>query len=210
MSSKNNQAVLLCSGGLDSTTLAYWLQSKNISFIPLFIDYGQHCSTTEYEKLSKVLPPSCVEKIKKINISSVYLDNKSRLISEADLWTDEVHADDMYLPYRNSLLLTVGAAFAQSKEIEKVYTAFINSNHAKEIDCSKGFFDNLANLLVNYGAVKIELPFRNMSKLEVAKIGLRLGAPIAKTFSCQISSKIPCGACPNCVERLNALEALTE
>jgi 7-cyano-7-deazaguanine synthase len=91
-----------------------------------------------------------------------------------------------------------------------VYSAFINSNHAKEIDCSNDFFNNLENLLSEYGSVKIEMPFRNFSKFDVAKLGVELGAPIGSTFSCQASPVIPCGACPNCVDRLYALKKLVE
>ena len=48
------------------------------------------------------------------------------------------------------------------------------------------------------------------SKFEVAKLGIELGAPIGKTFSCQASPDVPCGACPNCVDRLGALKRLSE
>src|SRR5690606_8791711 len=65
---------------------------------------------------------------------------------------------------------------------------------------------NLENLLSEYGSVKIEMPFRNLSKFEVAKLGVELGAPIGKTFSCQASPTVPCGACPNCVDRLRSEE----
>lgn len=198
-------SVLLCSGGLDSTTLAYWLRDRGKKFIPLFINYGQHCTDTEYESLHEALPREKFSEIVKIDVADVYKGTKSRLITEADLWLDVIADEDLYLPYRNLLLLSMGAAFAQSREIKTVYAAFINSNRASEIDCSTTFFDNLGNLLKDYGSVKIEMPFREMSKFEVAKIGLELRAPIANTFSCQVSSKIPCGACPNCVERLEAL-----
>lgn len=202
-------AVLLVSGGLDSTTLAYWLREKEVSFLPLFIDYGQHSAVTELGTLKEVLPADCLERLEKVNISDVYRGCESRLIDEPNLWEDDVEADDLYLPYRNLLLLTVGAAFAQARGIPHLYAAFINSNHAKEIDCSAQFFDQLDNMLVDYGAVKIMMPFRSMSKAMVAKIGLSLEAPIAQTFSCQASSVVPCGACPNCVDRLEALRSLT-
>jgi 7-cyano-7-deazaguanine synthase len=208
MNSHFSKAVLLCSGGLDSTTLAYWLQAQNISFVPLFIDYGQHCALKEYQTLNQVLPMNVLSQVEKLDLSSIYRGCSSRLISEANLWKEKVVAEDLYLPYRNLLLLSIGAAFAQSRGINAVYAAFINSNHVKEIDCSTAFFDQLENILQNYGSVKIELPFREMSKYDVAKMGIELKAPIAKTFSCQVSAKIPCGACPNCVERLTALAQL--
>lgn len=206
----NKNGILLASGGLDSTTLAYWLLEKKIDFIPLFINYGQHCADTELKSLIDVLPKSKTELIEIIDVSSIYRHSKSRFIQEADLWTENVVADDLYLPYRNILLLTIAASFAQTMGYCYVYSAFINSNHAKEIDCSNKFFDNMGQILDEYGTVNIEMPFLNLSKYEVAKIGLSLQAPIGDTFSCQASSIIPCGACPNCVDRLNALKLIEE
>jgi 7-cyano-7-deazaguanine synthase len=203
-------SVLLASGGLDSTTLAYWLRARQIEFTPLFINYGQHFAKTEYETLIKVLPEKIVPNIKTINVSEIYLGSKSLLISEPDLWNDEVTYEDMYIPYRNLLILTIAAAFAQSNGYTTIYAAFINSNHAQEIDCSAEFFSQLESILSAYGSVSVEMPFRNLSKLEVAKLGMSLGAPIGRTFSCQASSEIPCGACPNCVDRLEALAKLSE
>jgi 7-cyano-7-deazaguanine synthase len=201
-------AVLLASGGLDSTTLAYWLNSQNILFCPVFINYGQHCVETELATLKDVLPENYIQMIEVLDLSSIYKESSSRLIDEANLWEEQVAYQDFYLPYRNLLFLTAGAAFAQSKGYSQLYSAFINSNHAKEIDCSAEFFDKLSILLADYGSVRIEMPFRNMSKYEVAQLGISLQAPIGRTFSCQASSTIPCGACPNCVDRLEALRKL--
>lgn len=208
MSSPKPSSVLLASGGLDSTTLAYWLVSQQIAFIPLFIDYGQHCMATERGRLGEVLPEACRDKVETVCVKDIYRGCSSRLIIEADLWEEHVAADDLYIPYRNLLLLTAAAAYAQSRGCAEVYAAFINSNHAKEIDCSAAFFDRLAEMLADFGTVRIKMPFRDLSKTEVAQIGLSLGAPVAKTFSCQVASSVPCGVCPNCVERLEALRVL--
>lgn len=204
----NKEGILLASGGLDSTTLAYWLLNKDIFFIPLFIDYGQHCAKTELTTLKEVLPKSAVELLEIIDVSSIYNKSKSRFIHEPDLWKDQVIADDLYLPYRNILLLTIGASIAQTLGYNYVYSAFINSNHAKEIDCSNQFFESMSKIIDEYGSVNIEMPFLALSKYEVAKIGVELKAPIGETFSCQASSQIPCGVCPNCVDRLNALRQI--
>jgi len=204
----NNKVILLASGGLDSTTMAYWLLDKGIDFIPLFIKYGQHCVDTELETLKNVLPKTHINKIEIIDISSVYKYSSSKFINEINLWEDAITADDLYIPYRNILILTLAASFAQSLNIKEVYSAFINSNHAKEIDCSKEFFSRMGMMLGEYGAIKIKMPFLEMTKFEVAQIGIKVKAPIGKTFSCQASSEIPCGACPNCVDRLEALNNL--
>jgi 7-cyano-7-deazaguanine synthase len=205
---KRIDAILLASGGLDSTTLAYWLRSHTISFVPLFVDYGQHCAKTEIETLRSVLPADTLVELDTIRIDDIYKWSASRLIKPANLWADGVEYADLYVPYRNLLLLTVGSAYAQSRGASALYSAFINSNHAIEIDCSAVFFENLSALLASYGSVKVEMPFRNMSKREVCELGISLRVPIGKTFSCQASPDFPCGACPNCVDRLDALEQL--
>ena len=205
-----SKGVVLVSGGLDSTTLMYLFLNKNVEFIPLFINYGQHCALHELETLKNVIPNAYKNKIEILDISCIYKYSTSRFIKEADLWNEEVKAEDLYIPYRNVLLLTVAASFAQTLGINKVYSGFINSNHAKEIDCSSEFFNKLDTFLTEYGSVTIEMPFRNMTKYEVAKLGIALHAPIGKTFSCQASKDIPCGACPNCVDRLDALYKLSK
>lgn len=203
-----SEGVILVSGGLDSTTLMYLFENENINFIPLFINYGQHCVEKEYNTLQEVIPLKYKNKIEVIDVSSIYKHSKSRFIKAVDLWEEEISADDLYIPYRNVLLLTIGASFAQTVGMNKVYSAFINSNHAKEIDCSSTFFDKLEGLLSDYGSVKIEMPFRSLSKYEVAKLGIKYYAPIGSTFSCQASPLIPCGACPNCVDRLEAIRKI--
>ena len=200
--------VLLASGGLDSTTLAYWLIAQGITPQPLFIDYGQHCAETEFETVQSVLDPKVFPDICRVDVSSIYRSSSSRLIDEPDLWTESVSYEEMYLPYRTLLLLSVGAAYAQSNGFRRVYSAFINSNHAQEIDCSSAFFDSLSDVLKGFGGIEMHMPFRRMDKIEVAKLGVELQAPIGFTYSCQASSDVACGACPNCVDRLEALDAI--
>ena len=203
-------ALLLASGGMDSTVLAYKLANEHKNIVILFIDYGQHCKETEYKALLEVVPFIFKDNIRIIKVGDVYRESKSRMIIEANLWKDTVVADDLYLPYRNILFISLAAAYAQSIGIKDVYTAFINSNHAKEIDCSMEFFTRLETLLESYGSVKINMPYREFSKIEVARLGMKLGVPIASTYSCQVNSQNPCGACPNCVDRIEAMNTLVE
>ncbi len=202
------KSILLASGGMDSTTLAFWLMSRDIPFEPLFVNYGQHCARTELETLQRLLPRSALRHLSIVDVSSVYAGSDSRLIRETDLWEERIHKDDLYLPYRNILLLSIAAARVQAAGGGDVYAAFINSNHAEEIDCSSQFFSQLGKLMRAFGGVRVKMPFRYKSKLQVAKIGIRLRAPIGATFSCQVNSDVPCGACPNCVDRIEALRKL--
>lgn len=103
------------------------------------------------------------------------------------------------------LFFAAAAARAQTIGILDVFTGFINSNHAKEIDCTSNFMNKLENLAENIGPVRFFSPFRFYSKADVVRRAVDLGVPIGRTYSCQASSRFPCGACPNCVERLKAL-----
>lgn len=197
--------VVLASGGLDSTTLAYHLEAAGVEVSLLFIDYGQHCAATEYRRLTEALPRARFGEPLVVKLGGVFQRSESRLIRAADLWTESVSKEDMYLPYRNLLLLSVAAAHAKTVRFSSVYSGFINSNHAEEIDCSAQFFRELNGLLGEYGGVSIEMPFRDWTKTDVARRAIELGVPIGSTYSCQIGASVPCGACPNCVDRLSAL-----
>ena len=199
------KVLLLASGGLDSTTVGYQLAAVGIEVIPIFFDYGQHCVDIEWSRVNEVLP-SDMQRPERFNISDIFRGSQSRLICEADLWTEEVMDDDLYIPYRTMLFFAAAAARAQTVGVLEVYTGFINSNHAKEIDCTAAFMNSLDGLTTSIGPVRFHSPFRYSSKADVARSAAELGVPIGRTYSCQASAQFPCGACPNCVERLNALQ----
>ncbi|WP_426344101.1 7-cyano-7-deazaguanine synthase [Pseudoduganella sp. R-32] len=199
------KAMLLASGGLDSTTVAYKLALDDVEVVPVFFDYGQHCVDVEWNRVNEVLPAS-MQRPERHNISDIFRGSQSRLICEADLWNEDVKDDDLYIPYRTMLFFAAAAARAQTIGILDVYTGFINSNHAKEIDCTADFMNSLDGLTSNIGPVRFHSPFRFSTKADVARSAVALGVPIGRTYSCQASGQFPCGACPNCVERLNALK----
>ncbi len=198
------RALLLASGGLDSTTVGYQLVAAGVELVPLFFDYGQHCAEVEWSRVNEVLPSS-IQPPQRCNITDIFRGSQSRLIREADLWTEEVSDEDLYIPYRTMLFFAAAAARAQTLGILDVYTGFINSNHAKEIDCTATFMNALDGLTSTIGSVRFHSPFRYSSKADVARTAVHLGVPIGRTYSCQASAQFPCGACPNCVERLAAL-----
>ncbi len=195
--------ILLASGGLDSTTLLYRLLRDEKNVLPVFFDYGQHCAETEWRCLRQIMPDGVVPE--RVDISSIYRHSVSRMIIESNPWEEKVEDTDLYLPYRTLLFFSVGASFAQSLGIDEVYSAYINSNHAKELDCTAEFFNGLDSFAASVGPVRFRLPFKEWSKLQVVEEAVRLGVDVAATFSCQLFGDTPCGACPNCVERIAAI-----
>lgn len=201
-------AVALVSGGVDSTTMAYWLADQSTRFVPVFIDYGQHTAQRELASIRQNLTETMLGPLEVLHLGDVYGHSESRMIHAPDLWTDVVTSDDFLLPYRNLLILTAGAAFAQTLGIDCVYAAFIDANFSFESDASLEFLNRMSEILGDYGSARIEFPFRDMTKSEVALLGYRLGVPIASTYSCLASPDVPCGACANCVDREEALDAV--
>lgn len=202
------EAVVLVSGGMDSTVLSYWAIENGYSLRPLFIDYGQHCVAVELATVQSVLPLAARTALSVLRLNGVYDKSHSLLVREVDLWKEEVSAAQLYLPYRNLLLLTSAAAYAATVGASTVFAAFINSNHAPEIDATYEFLERVRLLAAGTGGISIEMPFRHLDKAEVARLGQTLGAPIDATFSCQVNSKAHCGCCPNCVDRLAAFTSL--
>jgi 7-cyano-7-deazaguanine synthase len=200
-----SRVLLLASGGLDSTTVAYRLHADGATVLPLFFDYGQHCVEMEWARVNEVLPGDMLRP-ERVDISGIFRGSTSRLIAEPNLWLDKVRDDDLYVPYRTLLFFSAAAARAQTLGVEVVYTGFINSNHAKEIDCGAEFMNKLDALSDRMGPVRFVSPFRYSSKADVARAAVQLSVPIGRTYSCQAASRFPCGACPNCVDRLQGLE----
>ena len=198
------EVLLMASGGLDSTTVAYQLHAEGVAVRPVFFDYGQHCVEVEWAKVNEVLPSS-MARPERLSVSDVFRGSRSRLIREADLWNEPVADDDLYVPYRTLVFFCLAAARAQTLGVSEVFTGFINSNHAKEIDCSSSFLNSLDGLSEQVGPVRFFSPFRYSSKADVALRAAELGVPIGRTYSCQAASQFPCGACPNCVERQKGL-----
>lgn len=97
-----NKVLLLASGGLDSTTVAYQLAAEGIEVVPIFFNYGQHCVETEWTRVNEVLP-SEMQRPERFDISDIFRGSQSRLICEADLWTEDIKDDDLYIPYRTML-----------------------------------------------------------------------------------------------------------
>jgi len=200
----HSTAAVLVTGGLDSTTLAWWLSVNGCGVQPVFLDYGQHTARTELSTIQEVMPQD-VEAVRVLDLRDIFAGSNSRLIDPPNLWHDRVTSDDLHLPYRNLVILAIGAAFAATQQQPALYAAFIASNTAKEVDASTSFIREMSRLTGDMGAVALETPFRSLSKTEVVDLGLSLGVPIGRTYSCQVSPRVPCGACPNCVDRRTAL-----
>lgn len=207
------EVVLLLSGGMDSTTLLYYLLEKGYHVHTLTFDYGQK-HNREIESARKIAKINDVPN-KVVDITTITgLLQGSSLIQE-DVPIPEGHYEDesmksTVVPNRNMILLSLAVGYAVSNGISRVFYAAHSGDHAIYPDCRPEFFDkiNQLTLISNYQPVVVQAPFLHKNKNEIASMGKDLGVPFNLTWTCYKGGKSPCGVCGSCVERREAMESI--
>lgn len=212
---RTTRAIPILSGGLDSTTMLYWLRHEGFD-IPsaLSFDYGQrHAKELSYAKATA----------KRLDVDwhLVSLASVSGLISSSALTGDTPVPEGHYaeatmaatvVPNRNMVMLSIAAAHAISVGADLVVIGAHTGDHFVYPDCRPEFFKALTHAMVlgNQGfandGFSILAPFIGYSKTEIASLAANLGVPIADTWSCYAGGTIHCGRCGTCCERREALE----
>ena len=117
---------------------------------------------------------------------------------------------NLVVPFRNGIFLSILAAIAESEKLEYIALASHAGDHTIYPDCTEAFSDamNEAIRLGTTNNVKFFRPYINLTKREVAIRGIKAGLNPDWTYSCYKGGKIPCGKCPTCIERNEALKGL--
>ena len=110
------------------------------------------------------------------------------------------------VPFRNGIMLSIAAGFAESNAAQGLVIAAHAGDHAIYPDCREEFMKSMADAirLGTYAQVEIIRPFITMTKAEIARHGHELGVDFAQTWSCYLGGEIHCGECGTCVERREA------
>jgi len=202
--------VLVFSGGLDSSILLSSELSQKHSIHPMHFNYGSKHNNREFdaavliaEKLGAFLPIQ-------IQLPFINCLFKSDLLKSGGEIPEGHYADDSMkstvVPFRNGIMLSIAAGYAESIEAETVLIANHSGDHPIYPDCRKSFIRGM-NTAVLEGTdykVRIESPFVDIDKTEIVKIGSSLGVPMHLSYSCYKGERIHCGVCGTCVERKEA------
>ncbi|NLB59984.1 MAG: 7-cyano-7-deazaguanine synthase QueC [Lentisphaerae bacterium] len=211
-------AVILLSGGLDSSTLLHYI-SKKLGYTvleALTFQYGQkharelQCAAWQAQHL-QVRRHQLMD-LQALGILSAEASSlTARTISVpdlADLSAEQREQPSTYVPQRNLVLLALAAAYAESLGSAVVFFgAHLQDQHGYW-DCTPAFLERLnAVLALNRRlAVCLQAPFIHMSKGEIVAQGRVLGVDYAQTWSCYRGGARACGTCPACVARRQAFE----
>lgn len=206
----NPRAVLLFSGGVESTVLLYDMLHQGYTVYPLIFDYGQR-----NRKELSVAQETC----RRLNIipKIIHLDILHELAPSAltrsciavpDFTpeTIEENAEKTCVPNRNMVFLALATTYALSVHAEAV---FIGIRECEYHDCCEGFFDAMAEAINQCDKTDILLaaPYLKKEKAEVVALGKSLNVDFHLTWSCFNRGMEHCGRCMTCVERKKAFDA---
>lgn len=217
----SEKALVLVSGGLDSTTclgLAVKKYGKE-NVVALSVYYGQK-HDKEITSAKKVTEYYDVEWLQ-LDLSKMFEYSDCSLLSHSEKEIPkESYAKQLektngtpvstYVPFRNGLFLSSAAAIALSKGCSYIYYGAHSDDAAGNAypDCSDAFNKAMhdAVYIGSGNQLQIEAPFVNMTKADVVKLGLELNVPYELTWSCYEGGDKPCGVCGTCIDRQAAFE----
>ncbi len=213
---EENKAVVLLSGGLDSTTVLAIARSEGYSTYCLSFAYGQR----QLVELDKARQSSTILGCKKHLILNVEIDKigGSALTGSIDVPKDRT-MEDMessipvtYVPARNTIFLAYATAWAEVIGARDIFLGVNNLDYSGYPDCRPEFltaFEKTANLGTRAGIegrnhFTIHAPLMYLNKKEIIVKGLSLGVDYTSTHSCYDPDQdgLPCGRCDACQLRL--------
>ena len=213
-------AVILLSGGLDSSTLLHYVKGK-LDFQPLHaltICYGQkHVRETACAVVQARAAGVAEHRQVDIAFFGELVSGASALTNPAmpvpalaELAPLQLDQPPTYVPNRNMLFLALAAAFAEARGVVDVFYGAQTQDRYGYWDCTPEFMNRMNAVLGlnRRQAVSLHAPFMMMRKSEILKIGLDLGVNYAETWSCYRGQDKACGVCPACIERRAAFDAL--
>ena len=203
------RAVLIYSGGLDSTTLLY--EYRDSIALAVSFNYGSKHNARELEFAAihcKKLG------IKHLIIPLEFMGSyfKSSLLEGGGDIPEGSYADEnmksTVVPFRNGIMLSIAAGLAESYELDAVMLANHGGDHAIYPDCRPEFIDAMAAAVEagTYNGVKVVSPYCNITKRDIALRGKAIGIDYSLTYSCYKGGEKHCGKCGTCMERKEALE----
>lgn len=203
--------LVICSGGLDSVTLADRVAHEHTLERLLSFDYGQrHRVELDYaaQAATRLGVGHDI-----VDISGVAkLLPGSALTDDVEVPEGHYAADNMattVVPNRNAIMLSIAFGVASAANCDAVGTAVHGGDHFIYPDCRPGFVTAFQAMqdeaLEGMPCPSLFTPYLKADKTEIARDAGRFGTPIADTWSCYKGGTVHCGRCGTCVERIEAL-----
>jgi len=214
MPTKALKALVVSSGGLDSTTAIYDMLDQGMEVETISFNYGQrHVKELEYAAATATKLGLRHHVVDLSGIASILAESGSSLVSSEKVPEGhyaEATMKKTVVPNRNMMMLSIAGAVAVSTGCEFIVTGVHAGDHAVYPDCRPRFVDLVSDALVQgnegFGDMRgVLAPYVHISKAEIAKKAIMLKVPLDETWSCYKGEELHCGRCGTCVERLEAI-----
>ena len=212
------KAVVLLSGGLDSSTCMAIAKDEGYELYALSFDYGQRHSR-ELESAKAIAEHFGAKEHKILRIDLRQIGGSALTDDSIDVPEnrDEEHmADEIpvtYVPARNTILLSFALAYAEVIGADAIYIGANALDYSGYPDCRPEYyraFEEVARLGTKRGVegkpIEIKYPLINMTKAEIIRTGMRLGVPYELTWSCYKGGEKACGVCDSCKLRIKGFK----
>lgn len=207
-------ALVVLSGGQDSTTCLYWAQARNVTCEGVFFDYGQRHLDMERES-AKIIAKMAGIPLHVLPINTFTHIGNSALIEKDKGIGDKHEQNDSlpasFVPGRNLILLTFAASLAYSIGVRDLYTGVNQTDYSGYPDCRAATIRALESA-ISYGLgeeFRIHTPLIALPKKDIARVGNSLNGcmeALAYSHTCYEGKFPPCGVCPSCVIRARGFE----
>ncbi|MFX1589865.1 MAG: 7-cyano-7-deazaguanine synthase [Promethearchaeota archaeon] len=203
---RDKRAIVLLSGGIDSTTTLFWALNKGYEVMALSINYNWR-PKQETKAVAKIIERT---KINLVEIETPFIAQATDMLSEGYPALTAVNAPEGYIPQRNIMYYSIAAYFAEIYGCKWIIGGHIFEDTSFFTDTKKSFFKSLERLInkskhkSDKTDIKILLPLAKMKKNEVLKLAKKLNVPIELTWSCYNDFENPCGRCHACLKRKEA------
>ena len=216
MSKKSNKALVLLSGGLDSSVVLSVCQDKGYDIYAISFDYGQrHKVELEYAKFQATFFNCISHEVFKMEFyggSALTDDIKVPKNRDSDSMSKDIPVT--YVPSRNIVFLSFASGYAECHDIDNIFIGVNAIDYSGYPDCRKNFIDNFEKLInkstkkgLEGSKFKINTPLINLSKKDIIKLGHKNGVDFSMTSSCYSPKlKKNCGVCDSCLLRKQGFE----
>ena len=206
-----SKAVILLSGGLDSTTVLAIAKTQGYDCYALSFDYGQKQRSELESSISIAKKSNVIEhRIMKISLSDIGGSALTDQSIDVPKYSDSDEIPITYVPARNTIFLSFALAWAEVVDCQTIFIGVNALDYSGYPDCRPEFieaFENMANLATKQSVegdrIQIKTPLISMTKAEIIKKGLGLGVDYSQTTSCYDANPLgeACGECDACVLR---------
>ena len=216
MSKKSNKALVLLSGGLDSSVVLSVCQDKGYDIYAISFDYGQrHKVELEYAKFQATFFNCISHEVFKMEFyGGSALTDDIKVPKNRDSHSMSKDIPVTYVPSRNIVFLSFASGYAECHDIDNIFIGVNAIDYSGYPDCRKNFIDNFEKLInkstkkgLEGSKFKINTPLINLSKKEIIKLGHKNGVDFSMTSSCYSPRlKKNCGICDSCLLRKQGFE----